>query len=134
MIEFKEENEETDKCRYMLDFKGMEPNDVSSKENFEQALATMDFKTALERRGSLPTNIHNWCETNHLMISDRGMGGDRWHIGIPFSDPVLALHFMLKAEEQFRIPIENGRLSIHLITWGRSKEPPPTGVQHGGTQ
>ena len=106
--------------RYMLDFKGVTTE--ISEETMKEAVSSMDFKDAQSRIGSLPQEIEKWAERNMIDISDRGLGGDRWHIGIPFNSPLIALHFMIAAEQQFKEALEKGWLVMHLITWARRKE------------
>ena len=113
----------------MLDFKGREPgltlDDAAMSRTVDAAVQGSDaLQLSMGQMGSLPQNVDTWCKSLGMKPTDRGMGGDRWHIGIPFSDPLLALSFMLKAERQFEAALESGRLSLHLMSWGRTKPGP----------
>jgi hypothetical protein len=115
----------------MLDFKGRTPGSMVSGEAMQEAMETLDFKNALSKLGALPDQVAAWCESRHLLVTDRGMGGDRWHMGIPFEDPLLGLSTMLAAEKQFEYALRKGWLSLHLMSWGKLDGPDLPASGHG---
>jgi hypothetical protein len=117
----------------MLDFKGRTPGSMVSGEAMRKAIETMDFRDALSKLGALPDQVGAWCVSRNLLVSDRGMGGDRWHMGIPFEDPLLGLSTMLAAEKQFEYVLRKGWLSLHLMSWGKLDGPDLPETAHGIT-
>jgi hypothetical protein len=110
----------------MLDFKGRTPGDEATKEQMQafldQALTTPGVHSAIVSRGALLQTVLAWCENVGLKVTDSGIGGDRWHVGIPFDDPLHALSAMLQARCQFHQAIKRGWVSLALMTWGSDGE------------
>lgn len=111
--------------RWMLDFKGTnaETSVGHAKETVE-ALQAGDPERAretiaagLDACGSLVQEVKKFIAESGLTYSDSGFGEDRWHIGIPFEDPLIALSFMIHARARFREALKHHWLSLHLITW-----------------
>jgi len=106
---------------YMLDFWGNTGN--ADGEAMMEALKTMDFKDALAKQGSLPQVIEAWVVQENYKVSDRGLGGDRWHLGIPFDDLTEAFAFFVRAEKKFQMAIEKKWVSLKLMNgWMASSE------------
>lgn len=119
---------------YMLDFKGIGPEIAPGQ--LESAIEGLkdggNLQDALAQRGALPATIEAWAISRELVVTDRGLGGDRWHIGIPFDEAVLALHFMLDAEKVFAEALKHRWICLHLMTWSRGEDKPTN--KQGGAQ
>lgn len=106
---------------YMFDFCGNTGN--ASEETMMEALKTMDFQDALAKQGSLPQAIEAWVVQENYKISDRGLGGQQWHLGIPFDDLTEAFSFFVRAEKKFRMAIDKKWVSLKLMDgWLASDE------------
>lgn len=120
--------------RYMLDFKGRgsEVSDDTMKQVAEDVATPGALAGHMGRMGSLPTQIDGWLKDRGLAPSDRGMGGDRWHIGIPFESATEAMDVMQRAEYDFKDAISRGWLSLYLMTWSREPLRADGGAGQGG--
>jgi len=111
---------------WMLDFKGTHAaipkgrvdGVVEALQAGDPERAREDIASGLDACGSLVQEVKKFIADSGLTYSDSGFGSDRWHIGIPFKDPLLALSFMLRARERFREALKRNWLSLHLMTWG----------------
>jgi hypothetical protein len=107
---------------YMLDFWGRAPAELT-EEKAQRVLESRDFKGEMAEYGALPQQIEKWAAARKLIVTDRGFGSDRWHIGIPFDEFGPAIATWQAAERDFAEAFLRKWVKLKLMNgWGGCEE------------
>ena len=67
----------------MIDCNGYSTEKMNWKE-IKGAISSLDFRSFIEKRSSLSSEIQKTIEKAGYNITDRSGGNDKWQIGVPF--------------------------------------------------
>lgn len=103
--------------KWMVDCNGDEGEAGAS--DMIRALGDLDFAGYIERQGGLASSVQRAIVDYGASITDRGGGGGRWHIGVPFDDLDDAKDYLDYMTRTFSSAIASGSLRFALKTWSR---------------
>jgi hypothetical protein len=104
--------------QWMVDVKGNNSEFECNDLNTLTQVVENDTDDLINQQGSLANQVQKVIESNGFQITDRGIGGNRWHVGVPCNE-VDSRRLCSLLNQTFKKSLELGAIKIvrHFWEW-----------------